>query len=361
MDIWGKRDEMIVHESEPYNAEPPPGTLVDQVTPLDTFYSRNHGPFPHMDTASWRLRVDGLVDRTLVLSIDELQRRFPERELVATLQCAGNRRADLMEFRDIPGQVPWGPGATSTASWVGVRLADVLAEAGLQAEAAHIAFTGSDISQDADPPQPFGASIPAAKATSGEVLLAWAMNGQTLPTAHGAPLRVVVPGWIGARSVKWLQRITAQAEPTDNYFQTEYSVLPPEADPHKVEPRDGITLGPIAIHCAILQPDKGAHLPSGPTEVTGFAFAGDDRTVARVDVSHDCGSTWIHADLDKPENPWTWQHWHATLTLPAGATELIARAWDDTAAVQPESPATVWNTKGYANNSWARLHVTCHP
>ncbi|WP_055489071.1 sulfite oxidase [Streptomyces sp. TP-A0356] len=361
MSLWGKRDDMVIHKVTPYNAEPPPDALLDQITPLESFYGRNHGPIPQMDAASWRLRVEGLVDRPLELSMEELQRRFPERNVVATLQCAGNRRADLMEFRDIPGQEPWGPGATSTARWSGVRLADVLAEAGLQAEAAHIAFTGTDVSQEANPPQPFGASIPAAKATSSEVILAWAMNDQALPTAHGAPLRVVVPGWIGARSVKWLQRITAQAEPTDNYFQTGYSVLPPEADPHKAKPGDGITLGPIALHCAILRPDKGAQLPSGPTEVTGFAFAGDDRTVARVDVSSDGGSTWTHADLDAPESPWTWQHWRATLTLLAGETELIARAWDSNGAVQPESAATVWNPRGYANNSWARQYVTCHP
>jgi sulfite oxidase len=351
---------MVVREPEPYNAEAPPGALVDRVTTLDTFYGRNHAPFPQMDTAGWRLRVDGLVDHVLELSLDDLRRRFHGRTLTATLQCAGNRRADLMEFRDIPGQVPWGPGAISTARWSGVALADVLAEAGLRAEAAHIAFAGTDVSQDADPPQIFGASIPVAKATSSEVILAWAMNDQALPIAHGAPLRVVVPGWIGARSVKWLQSITAQAEPTDNYFQTEYSVLAPEADPDKAAPGEGIVLGPVAIHCAILRPGKDARLPSGPTEVSGFAFAGDDRTVARVEVSTDSGSTWTHADLDEPENPWTWQHWRATVTLPAGDTELVARAWDSTAAVQPESPATVWNPRGYANNSWARLHVTSH-
>lgn len=361
MGIWDKSDSMLVYEAEPYNAESPRGPLEGQITPLDTFYGRNHGPIPHIDQAGWRLRVDGLVDRVLELSMDELRRRFPERSVVATLQCAGNRRADLIEFRDIPGQVPWGPGAISTARWSGASLSDVLAEAGVRPEAAHVAFVGADVSQQADPPQPFGGSIPVAKASCSEVLLAWAMNDQELPTAHGAPLRVVVPGWIGARSVKWLQHIRVQAEPTDNYFQTEYSILPPEADPSEVGPGDGITLGPIAIHCAILQPGKDAQLPAGPTEVTGFAIAGDDRTVARVDVSPDHGSTWTHADLDPPENPWTWQHWRATLTMPPGETELIARAWDSTATVQPESLATVWNPRGYANNAAAHLHITCRP
>jgi sulfite oxidase len=360
MGIWNKRDDMLVHQDEPYNAETPPGALEAQITPLDSFYGRNHAPIPRIDSGSWRLRVEGLVDRPLELSTDDL-RGFPERTVVATLQCAGNRRADLIEVRDIPGQVPWGPGAISTARWSGASLADVLARAGVRPEAAHIAFTGADVSQQADPPQPFGGSIPVAKATSSEVLLAWAMNDQELPVAHGAPLRVVVPGWIGARSVKWLERISAQAEPADNYFQTEYSILPPEADPETAGPGDGITLGPVAIHSAVLRPGKDAHLDSGPTEVSGFAFAGDDRTVARVDVSADHGSTWLHADLDPPENPWTWQHWRVTLTLPPGEVELIARAWDSTAAVQAESPTTAWNPRGYANNAAAHLHITCRP
>ncbi|MGW5172091.1 sulfite oxidase [Streptomyces nodosus] len=361
MGIWNKRNDVLVHQAEPYNAESPPGALARRITPLDSFYGRNHAPIPRIDPESWRLRVDGLVDHPLELSSDELRRRFPERSVVATLQCAGNRRADLIEVRDIPGQVSWGPGAVSTARWTGASLADVLAEAGVRPDAAHIAFTGADVSPQAQPPQPFGGSIPVAKATSGEVLLAWAMNDQELPVAHGAPLRVIVPGWIGARSVKWLRRITARAEPSDNYFQTEYSILPAEADPLRAGPGDGITLGPIALHCAILRPAKNARLPSGPTEITGFALAGDDRTVARVEVSTDHGLTWTHADLDPPDNPWTWQHWRTTLTLPPGETELVARAWDSTATVQPESPATVWNPRGYANNAAAHLRVLCAP
>ncbi|MFI9721907.1 sulfite oxidase [Streptomyces sp. NPDC052396] len=357
MGLWDKRDDMLVHQTEPYNAEPPPGALAGHLTPLDTFYSRNHGPVPRIDPARWRLRVDGLVERMLELSLDELRRRFSEHQVVATLQCAGNRRADLMAFRDIPGQVPWGPAAVSTARWTGVRLAEVLAGAGLRDGAAHIAFTGGDLTVSTTPAQPFGGSVPVAKALSGEVLLAWGINGRPLPAAHGAPLRVVVPGWIGARSVKWLQRVTARAEVSDNHFHAEYSILPPDAHPRGT----GIVLGPLALHCAILRPGAGSRLPAGPTEVSGYALAGDDRTVTRVDVSRDHGRTWVQAELDPPENPWTWQHWRTTLTLPAGEAELLARAWDSTAAVQPESAATVWNPRGYANNSWARVYFTCHP
>ncbi|MFJ2032968.1 sulfite oxidase [Streptosporangium sp. NPDC087985] len=352
---------MVVHEEEPFNAEPPPGALADQlITPLEAFYSRNHGPVPHLDAATWRLVVDGLVTQRLQLSLQELRGRFPEREVVATLQCAGNRRAGLIEVRDIPGEAPWGPGAISTARWTGVSLADVLAEAGLRPEAAHIAFAAPDVSPLADPPQPYGASIPAAKATSGEVLLAWAMNGRLLPAVHGAPLRVVVAGWIGARSVKWLQRITAQAEPSGNYFQAvAYRLLPAWADPSQAGPEEGISLGPAALNCAILRPGEGARPAPGPAEVTGYAFAGDGRSVARVDLSIDGGRTWAQARLDKAAGPWAWQHWRTTVELPEGEVEITARAWDHTGAVQPESPASLWNPQGYANNSWARLHLTC--
>ncbi|GLW07276.1 sulfite oxidase [Microtetraspora sp. NBRC 13810] len=352
---------MVVHEAEPYNAEPPRCALADRpLTPLDAFYGRNHGPIPELDTSGWRLTVDGLVDRPAELTLDDLRGRFPHREIAATLQCAGNRRAELLDVRGIPGEHPWGPGAISTARWTGVRLADVLAAAALRPEAAHVAFAAPDVSRIAVPPQPFGGSIPVAKAVAGEVLLAWAMNGEPLPAAHGGPVRVVVPGWIGARSVKWLQRITAQAEPSRNYFQaTAYRILPAGADPAAAGPGDGISLGPVSLNCDILRPAPGDQLPPGPAEISGYAFAGDNRTVARVDVSTDGGATWIQAELDAGNGPWTWRLWRAAVELPEGEAELVARAWDCTGTAQPESPGPLWNPKGYGNNSWARLRLTC--
>jgi sulfite oxidase len=326
---------------------------------VDTFYSRNHGPVPDGDPSTWRLRVDGLVDQVLDLSPADLQDRFPVRTEVATLQCAGNRRAGLIEVRDIPGEDPWGPAATSTAEWTGVGLADVLAAAGIRDDAAHVAFAAPDVSQLADPPQPYGGSVPAGKATSGEVLLAWSMNGERLPAVHGGPLRVVVPGYIGARSVKWVQRITAARTPSDNYFQaTAYRLLPADADPASAGPGDGLSLGSVALNAEILAPDDGAELAAGPTEITGYAFAGDDRIVARVEVSLDGGATWVQADVDEPLSAWSWQHWRTTMTLPTGPVRITTRAWDSTAATQPEFPAHVWNPKGYVNNSWAHVHVT---
>ncbi|SNS72698.1 sulfite dehydrogenase (cytochrome) subunit SorA apoprotein [Streptosporangium subroseum] len=362
MDIWDKRDDMVVHGTDPYNAEPSPCVLADRtLTPLDAFYSRNHGPIPDLDPASWRLTVDGLVGHPLTLSLEDLRSDFSEHALVATLQCAGNRRADLIKVRDIPGEDPWGPGAISTAHWNGVKLADVLARAELCPEAAHIAFAAPDVSDIADPPQPYGGSIPVAKAITGQVLLAWGMNGRPLPRAHGAPVRAIVPGWIGARSVKWLQRVTAQAEPSDNYFQaTAYRMLPSEADPARTGPCAGISLGPVTLNTAILRPDDGARLRPGLTQIAGYAYAGENRAVARVDVSLDEGGTWIQADLDEQVSPWAWQHWRTTADLGEGETVITARAWDTAGATQPESARHLWNPKGYANTSWARIHVTCH-
>ena len=360
MSRWDKRSDMVVHEVEPYNAEPPPAALSSAViTALDTFYSRNHGPVPELDPATWRLRVDGLVDHELSLTLADLRSGFPQRSTVATLQCAGNRRADLIDVRDIPGEDPWGPGATSTARWTGVSLADVLAAAGVQDGARDVAFDAPDVSQLADPPQPYGGSVGLAKALAGEVLLAWEMNDEPLTPLHGAPLRVVVPGYIGARSVKWLERIGLQDRPSDNYFQaTAYRLLPAEADPDTAVPGDGLSLGAVAVNSAILTPADGAVVAPGPLEVSGYAFAGDDRGIARVDVSADGGTSWVQADLGPSNGPWAWRLWQATVDVPTGPVELVARAWDTSAAAQPESPVHLWNPKGYVNNSWARIRVT---
>lgn len=355
--VWGKRTDMIVHTSQPYDAEPPPAALAGRPrTGADTFYVRNHGPVPEA-SPDHIVRVDGLVDRDLDLRPDALADDFEFDELDVTLQCAGNRRADLLTAGDLPGEEPWGPGATSTARWSGVRLADVLAAAGVRDAATHVAFTGADVAPDADPPQTFGASIPLAKALSPEVLLATHLDRKPLPPVHGAPVRVVVPGWIGARSVKWLTRIEVRNAPSDNWFQAVvYRMLPRGADP-VADAAEGIPLGPIPLNCAILAPEADERPPAGTYDVRGYAVAGGERTVARVDVSADGGATWTTAELEGEADPWTWRLWRAQLDLPAGDVEIVARAWDDTAATQPADPADVWNPKGYANTSWPRVRV----
>ncbi|GAA1330088.1 sulfite oxidase [Pseudonocardia xinjiangensis] len=351
---------MVVHEQEPYNAEPTRSALAENVvTPVGVFYGRNHGTMPDMDPDRWRLQVDGMVDRPMELSLADLKDRFPHREVVATLQCAGNRRAGLMAVRDIPHQHPWGPGATSTARWGGVSLADVLAHCGLSPDATDIEFAAPDVAAEAVPPQPYGGSISAAKATAAETMLVWEMNGEPLTQAHGGPVRVVVPGHIGARSVKWLQRITAQNRPSDNFFQaTAYRLLPADTDLDRAQVGDGFPLTSVALNSAILRPDDHAVVPGGPTTVTGYAFAGDDRGIARVDVSVDGGRSWTQAELGEDLGPWAWRFWNATVDLPPGEVTITARAWDTTAALQPEHAESVWNPKGYINNAWPSVTVT---
>jgi sulfite oxidase len=176
---------------------------------------------------------------------------------------------------------------------------------------------------------------------------------------HGAPVRVVVPGYIGARSVKWVERITVAAVPSGNYFQARaYRLLPAEADPRTAGEGDGLSLAAVAVNADILRPAEGTILRSGPVHVTGYAFAGDDRGIARVDISVNGGCSWRQADLGEDAGPWAWRVWRTVVDVAPGDNEIIARAWDTSAASQPESPVHLWNPKGYVNNSWARLHIT---
>lgn len=356
--MWQKREDTIVHEVEPYNAEPSRAALGRALcTPIDTFYSRNHGPVPTIDPSTWRLRVDGLVDHELDLDLPRLQSEFEQREVLATLQCAGARRADLVAIRDIPGEAPWGPCATSTARWTGVALADVLAAAGLQEAAAHVAFEAPDVSDHATPPQCYGSSVTRRKATSPEVLLAWAMNGEPLPAVHGGPVRVVVPGWIGARSVKWVERVTARLDPSPNYFQQiAYRLLPADADADHADLDQMPMLSSVALNSDTFVPAPGSVVPAGPTEVSGYAYAGDDRSVIRVDVSIDRGQSWRQAELEQDAGDWAWCRWRTLIDLEPGATTVTVRAWDSTGAAQPDTAAALWNPKGYINNAWS--HTT---
>jgi sulfite oxidase len=356
MTRYGKRTDMVVHEEEPFNAETGPAALAEgPVTATEAFYVRGHGAVPEIVPEAWRLRVHGLVERELDLSLVTLREAFQEREETATLQCAGNRRVGLMAIRELPGEEPWGPGATGTATWSGVALAEVIALAGPLREAAHVGFEGADLCPAAKPAQRFGGSIPLDKACRPEVLLAWAMNGEPLPLVHGAPLRVVVPGYIGARSVKWLERIEVRSRPWEGYFQhVAYRLLPPDGKPG---PGAGMPLGLVALNSDVLSPANGETVAAGPVEVRGYAFAGGERHVTRVDVSVDGGASWSQAELLEDLGRWAWRQWRTTVDLAPGEHEILVRAWDSSAATQPEEHATLWNPKGYVNNARPRVRV----
>lgn len=360
---FGKHPGLLVRQSAPLNGGPAPEWVIRGFeTPNELFFVRNHGDVPEVDAAAYRLIVDGLVRRPLSLTLDEIH-HFPKKTVAATLQCAGNRRLEMMAVEPIPGELPWGTEAISNAVWGGVPLSELLAAAEPRSRARHAAFTGLDEAERHGHRFHFGGSIPLDKARGPEVLLAYEMNGEPLPPVHGAPLRVVVPGYIGARSVKWLSQITLQGTPSDNYFQSRaYRLFPPHMRAETVDYDQGMMLGDFPVSSVICSPLDGETLPAGTVTVKGWALAGGGRTVERVDLSADGGRTWTVASLGSPgadRGSWTWRLWEAALDLPAGPRELICRAWDSAAHTQPEHPAQVWNFKGYVNNAWHRVRVTC--
>jgi sulfite oxidase len=355
----GKHPDFIVRTHDPLNGGPPPDLLRESpVTPLDLFFVRNHGTIPEIDPASHRLAVGGMVGQPLSLSLDELRQQFPRVVVEATLQCAGNRRDELNAVERIRHEVPWGTEAISSAVWAGAPLREVLRAARVGPDAAHVAFTGLDEVARQGQVFGFGGSIPLEKALGPEVIVAYEMNGGPIPPAHGFPLRVIAPGYIGARSVKWLAEITVQAAPSDNYFQAHaYKLFPLHVSAETVDWSGGLMLGEMPVSSAICLPSSGATLAAGAVLVQGYAFAGGGRTVERVDVSADGGATWVEAELKGERPRWAWRFWQARIELPPGRHQLVARAWDSAANTQPDHPRHVWNFKGYMNNAWHRVDV----
>jgi sulfite oxidase len=351
--------DRILHDPAGLNAAGRPADLVGHAeTPIDCFFTRSHAPIPAIDSEAWRLEIGGLVGRALSLSLADLRDGFARREVAATLVCAGLRRNEYHGLGPLPGELPWGPEAAGNGRWAGVALRDVLRAAELSNDARHVHFTGLDRVERKGSHAGFGGSIDVAKALEPDVLLAFEMNGETLPPAHGFPLRAVVPGWIGARSVKWLGGIAAAAEPSANYFQTEaYRVLRTQ-DPAR--PRDvtaGTPLSGLTVNSVILDPAPGQRIAPGAVTVRGWAIGSEGHPVTRVEISPDDGRTWSDAALVPDAGRWTWTRWKAGLLLGPGPHSLIVRATDATGAAQPALVRDTWNVKGYLNNAWHRVGV----
>ena len=320
------------------------------VTPTGMHYLLVHYDIPEIDPASWRLELGGRVERPLSLSLAEIQER-PVRTLTVTLECAGNGRA-LSTPRRI--SQPWHHEAIGTAQWTGTPLRELLDEAGLTADAREIVFTGLDRGVEGGVAQSYQRSLELEEARRDEVLLAWAMNGAPLEPQHGFPLRLIVPGWYGMASVKWLGRIDAVSEPFEGYQMRtayRYSGAPDELG----DPVDLVRVRSLMIPPGV--PDfltRTRLVEAGPVRLRGRAWAGR-REVARVEVSADGGGSWWEAELGEPVSPHAWREWAAPWEATPGTHTLCVRATDSEGETQPLEPA--WNYGGYGNNAVQRVRV----
>jgi sulfite oxidase len=205
----------------------------------------------------------------------------------------------------------------------------------------------------------YGSSIDLAKALDPDTLIADELNDEALPAAHGYPLRIIAPGYIGARSVKWVSRITVQAQPSENYFQTRaYKLFPPEVSRENVDWAQGEMLDALNINALIVSPQDGAALPSGTVRFSGYAISSPHAAVTKVSLSLDGGRTWQDAQLDDRATRWAWRLWSHEATLTAGTYQVVVRAEDSSGAVQPDDVSAVWNFLGYMNNVCHRIAVT---
>jgi sulfite oxidase len=375
----------------PACAEPPPELLVaSYLTPQSLLFVRHHGPVPHVDADAYRLRVEGLAGHVAprTFSLDELRASAPPASVVMALQCAGNRRAAMSAEKPTQG-LAWGGGAIGNGEWRGVKLRDFLlgrcgvdpALAGAEGEGgfSHVHFEGLD-AEPGGGGSGYVMSLPVEIALdpATPVLLAWEYNGEPLTREHGAPLRLVVPGVVAARQVKWLGRIALAREECGGQFQKrDYKAFPPWQTAATVDWDSAPPLYDMPVSSSIAEPREGAMVPAGAEVlVKGWAWAGGGRGVARVDVSADGGRSWSAADiLDAPgggsggvaaklRGAWGWTLWEARVRAPAAGAavmQLVCKATDVAANTQPETAAAIYNWRGVANNAWARVNVVVAP
>lgn len=328
---------VVTRMARPFCGEAPLRALPEHwITPVEHFYVLNRSAVPALEPDALDVVVDGAVREPLALPLSALVGRFPRVRVPATLQCAGNRRREHSAARPIDDPLQWGAGAIGNAMWGGVRLRDVLGVARPTAEARHVWFESLDGVS-------FGGSIPLARVldrAAPPVLLADEMNGRPLPPAHGYPLRAVVPGAIGARSVKWLARIHVSPRPSDN---------PLFRRAHRI---DDEALQEFPLNGVVCRADD----VGGIVRASGYALApgGAGRRIARVEVSVDGGRRWTRARLRGDERDCCWRLWDAELVAP-GAHAVIARAITASGERQPRRAP--WNPGGYLYNGWSRLDV----
>lgn len=356
-EITGK-DGLSVLNDRPMNAETPPHLLDDPITPTSRHFIRNNGIPPDNTSADgWELTIDGLVDKPMTLTIADLKEKFEVVTMALALECGGNGRA----FFNPPAKGnQWTYGAVGCSEWTGVRLKDVLEAAGVKDNVVYTAHVGADAHLSGDPEKlPISRGVPIEKAMDEGCLIAFQQNGADIHPMNGAPLRLVVPGWPGSCSQKWLTRIWLRDQIHDGPKMTGSSYRVPNrpvAPGEKVAKEDFVIINAMPVKSLITHPQSGLESGEKNVEVRGHAWAGD-RKIKRVDLSIDFGATWMEADLDDPVNDHAWQNFKANVAFPQkGYYEIWARATDSEGVMQPF--AIAWNPKGYLNNSMHRVAVT---
>lgn len=338
----------IVHRQHPLNAEAQIDALANNiVTPNDDFYVRNHFPIPMVNLATWRLKVSGLVDRPQVLTLRDLGNMDSQTRLV-TLECAGNGRAEL---KPPTVGVPWRLGAVGTAKWTGVPLFDVLDRAGVRPEAREVIFRGADSGRVPGFSQAhcYERALTLHDASLSEVLLAYAMNGEPLPTRHGYPLRLIVPGWYGMAAVKWLTEIRITDQSFTGYYQTSTYCYEWLCGGKVI--REPVTVQ--RVRSLITHPSANQHMKAGELVIRGLAWSGT-APIARVEISLNEGP-WQNGYLfDTPDRA-CWRRWQLITPVKRGTATIRARATDQAGHAQPDKPN--WNHLGYGNNAIQQVVV----
>ena len=344
-----KKIDMIIRSQRPLDCEMPIDGFLTEWTPSERFFTRSHHYEPKVDLNTWRLEIGGTVQRPQKLTFDAIQ-KLPKVDMPAVLECAGNGRAFYEP--SMPG-IQWEHGAVGNAKWAGVRLADVLKLAGVEDKSVEVIFDGADVPVGTMPE--FVRSIPIGKALDNDTILAYEMNGQPLPTLHGFPLRLIVPGWAGDCWVKWLTRIEVSRAQFDGFFMKTAYRHPGKA----VKPGSAVdpaTMNPVTSLVAksvIAYPLDGAEVEVGkPVIVRGVAWTGDSRVNA-VDLTFNGGQTWVQPQPGPYANKYAWRSWQYGFTPEhEGFLRIGVRATDDSGSTQPFAPS--WNPSGYL---WNNVHM----
>lgn len=355
-----KHEEMIVHNNRPWNMETPVHLLDDPFTPIEKMFVRNNGITPtNLNPDEWTLTIEGeAIPTPKTYTLKDLKTKFQHYTYALVLECGGNGRSEMNP--PATGN-QWGFGAVNCGQWTGVRLKDVLEDAGVQENAVYVGYYGTDkhLSGDANKVV-ISRGVPISKAMEDETLIAFALNGNEIPIIHGYPLRLVVGGWPASASGKWLHKLVVRDKVHDGpkMEAPSYSVPKYPVEPGTDVPKeDMMIIESMPVKSIITYPKTGAIVKQGQTiPIRGHAWAGD-LEVQQVEISTDHGQTWTTANLHKPTNRLAWQNFDISLSISdPGYYEIWVRATDENGKAQP-MVVPGWNPRGYLNNATHRIAV----